>query len=142
MCSTGTLFFFFLTHLYCVVECWSTEPGTANEKKEEIFREGGGEGGGAGGVTRGTPPSPQKILKVKTKICATGGILEANLKKCSTLKFMINISNVPSICIHRSIILIFIEKKSMLVKFSTENTFFRDFHFHENPHFRDKFQAL
>ena len=39
------------------------------------------------------------------------------MKKHSTLKFMTNISFVPSVCIHRSIILIFLEKKSMLVDF-------------------------
>ena len=33
------------------------------------------------------------------------------MKKSSTLMFMMNISFVPSICIHRSIIFIFIEKK-------------------------------
>ena len=38
------------------------------------------------------------------------------MKKSSTLKFMMNISFEPSVCIHRSIILIFIEK-SMLVNF-------------------------
>ena len=54
---------------------------------------------------------PCKILKVKTKIRAIWGILGVNLKKSSTLKFIMNISFLPSICIHRSIILIFIEKK-------------------------------
>ena len=47
---------------------------------------------------------PRKILKVETKICAVLGILEANLKKSSTLKFIMNISFLTSICIHRSII--------------------------------------
>ena len=56
-------------------------------------------------------PNPPNILKVETKICAIWSILEANLKKPSTLKFMMIISSVPSICIHRSIILIFIAKK-------------------------------
>ena len=55
-------------------------------------------------------------LKVETKICAILGILWANLKNCSTLKFMTNISFVPSICLHKSIIFIFIEK-SMLLDF-------------------------
>ena len=50
-------------------------------------------------------PFPGKILKVETKICAIWGILEANLKKSSTLKFMTNISFVSSIRNHRSIIL-------------------------------------
>ena len=59
---------------------------------------------------------PRKILKVKTKICAIWSILEAVLKKSNTLKIIMNISFLPSICIHRSIILIFIEK-SMLVNF-------------------------
>ena len=60
--------------------------------------------GGSGGML------PRKILKVEIKICAIWGILEANLKKSSTLMLMLNISFVPSICIHRSIIFIFIEK--------------------------------
>ena len=64
-----------------------------------------------GGPRGMPPPPPRKILKVKTKICAIWGILEANLKKSSTLMFMMNISFVPSICIHRSIIFILIEKK-------------------------------
>ena len=64
------------------------------------------------------PPAQRKISKVETKIFAIWGILEANLKKCSTLKFMTNISFVPSICIHRSIILIFIEKKVCLLMLS------------------------
>ena len=46
------------------------------EKKEEISK--GGEWGGGGGPVA---CSPGKILKVETKICANGGILEANLKK-------------------------------------------------------------
>ena len=84
-----------------------------------------------------------KILKVETKICAIWGILEANLKKSSTLKFITNISFLPSICIHRSIILIFIEKMYACRSFPTENICFAifDFHFCENPHFRE-FQAL
>ena len=55
---------------------------------------------------------------------------------------MTNISFVPSIYIHRSIILIFIEKSMLVDFFSTENIFFHNFHFRENPHFRDEFQAL
>ena len=43
---------------------------------------------------------PRKMLKVKTKICAIWNNLEANLKKSSTLKFIMNISFVPSIRIH------------------------------------------
>ena len=71
---------------------------------------------------------PRKILKVKTKICAVWGILEANLKKYSTLKFIMNISCLTSICIHRSIISIFIGKKVCIsIFFPTENTFFHDF---------------
>ena len=74
-------------------------------------------------------PTPQKILKVETKICAIWSILEANLKKSSTLKYMTSISFVLSICIHRSIILIFIEKKyaCWFVDFSpTQNMFFHN----------------
>ena len=56
------------------------------------------------------------------------------MKKPSTLKFIMNISFLPSVCIHRSIILIFIEKKVSSAIF--------DFHFHENPRFHDEFQAL
>ena len=57
---------------------------------------------------------------------------------------MMNISFEPSICIHRSIILIFIEKRYACRFFSTENIFSAifDFQFGENPHFRDEFQAL
>ena len=55
-------------------------------------------------------------------------------------------SHVCSICIHRSIILIFIEKKkSMLVDFFSRQKYFSaifDFHFCKNPSFRDEFQAL
>ena len=68
--------------------------------------------GGSGGML------PRKILKVETKICAVWGILEANLKKSSTLKFIMNISFLTSICIHRSIIWIFIGKKVCLSIFS------------------------
>ena len=60
------------------------------------------------------------------------------------LHFTTNISFVPSICIHRSIILIFIEK-SMLVNFFPRKIYFAtifNFHFRENPRFHDKFQAL
>ena len=55
-----------------------------------------------------------------------------------------NISFLPSICIHRSIILIFIEKSMLVDFFPTENFFpsIFDFHFHENPHFCNKSQAL
>ena len=88
---------------------------------------------------------PQKILKVETKICVIWGILKANLKKSSELKFIMNISFVPSVCIHSSIILIFIGKKRMLVDYFSQWKFFSaifDFHFHENPQFHDEFQAL
>ena len=52
------------------------------------------------------------------------------MKKSSTLKFMTNISFVPSIYIQRSITLIFIEKKyACRVFLSTENIFFHDFPF-------------
>ena len=121
----------------------TTEPGIANEKKEDISR------GGASSPLHTTPPplpTPWKILKVETNlICVLWGILEANLKKSSTLKFMMNISFVPSICIHRSIILIFkVEKECLLIFFSTENIFsvIFDFQFRKNPCFRDEFQAL
>ena len=67
---------------------------------------------------------PRKNLKVQTKICAVWGILEANLKKSSTLKFIMNISFLTSICIHRSITLIFTGKKVCLsIFFPTENFF-------------------
>ena len=103
------------------------------EKKEDISR-----------WVRGYVSPPKKILKVETKICAIWAILETYLKKCSTLKFITNISFVPPICIHRSIILIFIEK-SMLVNFFSWKKYFSMifyFHFHENPHFCSEFQAL
>ena len=57
-------------------------------------------------ISMGVRGHHQEILKVEPKICAIWGILEANLKKCSTLTFMMNISFVPSICIHRSTTLI------------------------------------
>ena len=90
------------------------EPGIAEEKKEQIFW-----------VGRGHAPTE-------------------NFKKSNTLKFMMNISFVPSICIHRSTILIFTEKSILVEFFPTENFFpvIFKFHFHENPRFCDKFQAL
>ena len=69
---------------------------------------------------------------------------------------MMNIGFVPSICIHRSIILIFIEKKVCFSIFwgagggggrgacdgkKMFSAIF-DFHFHKSPCFCDKFQAL
>ena len=52
------------------------------------------------------------------------------MKNSSTLKFIMIISFLPSICIHRSIILIFIGKKSMLFDlFALENILIRDFRF-------------
>ena len=91
------------------------------------------------------PHLPRKILKVETKICALWGILEANLKKSSTFKFIMNMSFVPSICIHRSVIFIFTEKKVYLSIFFPRDMFFStifNFHFRKIPRFRDKFQAL
>ena len=88
---------------------------------------------------------PWKILKVKTKICAIWGILEANLKKFSILKFMMNISFLPLICIQRSITLISMGKKSMLVDFFPRKIFCStifDFHLSGNPRFREEFPAL
>ena len=75
------------------------------------------------------------------------------MKKCSTLQFMTNIGFAPSICIHRPIISIFIEKKVCLLIFlggwegggGPRKKYFSaifDFRFRENPRFRDKFQAL
>ena len=67
------------------------------------------------------------------------------MKKSSTLKFITNISFVPSICIHRSIILIFIEKSMLADFFPHGKKYFPvifDFHFRENPRFCDEFQAL
>ena len=59
---------------------------------------------------------------------------------------MTNISFVPSVCIHRSTLLIFLEKKNKNVCLSICSTeFFSaifDFHFPKNPCFLDKFQAL
>ena len=94
-----------------------------------------------------TPPPhrPKKIVRVETKIYAIWGILWANLKKCSTLKFMMNISFVPSVCLHRSIILIFIEKEVCFLIFFPQKIYFSaifNVHFCENPRFNNKFQAL
>ena len=81
-------------------------------KKEDISR---GSGGTPPHTHTHSPPTshPLKILIVETKICAICSILEANLKKTSTLIFVMIISFLPLICIQRSIILIFLEK-SML----------------------------
>ena len=65
------------------------EPGITNEKKELIL-----------GGSRSIPPPPtlpRDNFESQTKICAIWGILETNLKKFNTLKFMMNISFVPSI---------------------------------------------
>ena len=83
---------------------------------------------GVRGYAPPPPCTPRKILKVETNlICAIWGILEANLRKSSTLKFMTNNSFVPSICIHRSIILIFIQKTSILVDFFPRKILFLPF---------------
>ena len=75
---------------------WNIRAWNCSWKKRRKFL------GGSGGML------PWKIFKVETKICAIWGILEANLKKSSTLMFMMNSSFVPSICNHRSTIFIFI----------------------------------
>ena len=61
-------------------------------------------------------------------ICAIWGILETNLKKSSLLQFMMNTSSVPSICICRPTILIFIDKKYAYF-FPHGKYFSRDFWF-------------
>ena len=113
------------------------EPGITHEKIRGNFYHGLG----------ACPPTnlPPKILNIETKICAIWGILKANLKKSSTLKFIMNISFVPSVWIHRVMISIFIPKKVSLSIFFPQNTFFPmnfGFQFRENPHFHDKFLAL
>ena len=75
------------------------------------------------------PPPTQENVESQDQNLCNWGILEANLKKCSTLKFMTNISFVSSICIHRSIVLIFIKKKYACRFFSQKIYFFRDFRF-------------
>ena len=95
------------THIYH----WTQSLGLLKNKKEKISR-------GVQGML------PRKILKVETKICAIWGILEANLKKSITLKFIMNISFVPSVCINRSFILIFIEKKVCMSIFFPQKNFF------------------
>ena len=63
------------------------------------------------------------------------------MKKSSTLKFIMNISFLISIFIRRSIILIFIGEKVCLSIFFQWKNFFStifDFHFRENPRFRDE----
>ena len=57
----------------------------------------------------------------------------ANLKKPSTLKFMMITSFVPSNFIEQKYTF-FVNGKFFCVIF--------DFHFHENPRFRNEFQAL
>ena len=128
-------------HTLCNWNDKGAEPGIVNEKKKEEISKAG-----PGHTLPPRPPHPcQKNLKVKTNLtCTIWGILEANLKKSSTLKFMMYITFVPSICIHRSIILIFMEKYACQF-FSLRKILFSaifDFHFHENPCFRDEFQAL
>ena len=88
-------------------------------------------------MTRGTSQSAEihrlaeksHVWKVETKICAIWGNLGAILKKSSTPKFIMNISFVPSICIHRSIILIFTEKTYACPFFFPQTIFFRDIRF-------------
>ena len=81
-----------------------------------------------------------------SSICIHRSIILIFIEKKYTLKFMTNISFVPSICIHRSIILIFIDKKKFACRFFFHGKYIfsaiLDFHFRENPHLRDKFQAL
>ena len=78
---------------------------------------------------------------VKTKTCAIWGILETNLKKCSTLKFMMNItilhSQIHHLNFHR-------KKVCLLISFPRKRFFSAvfDFHFRENPRFRYESQAL
>ena len=95
------------------------EPEIANEKKKKRKLLGS-----FGSMAPPPPPSPWKLLKVETKICAIWGILEANLKKSSTLKFMMNISFVPSICHHWRVVLKKKGKKVWLSIFSHRNYFF------------------
>ena len=64
-----------------------SEPGIANEKKKKFL------GGSRACLSPPPPPPPRKILKVETKICAIWRILGANLKKCSTLKFLLIFSH-------------------------------------------------
>ena len=89
MCYEGTTHLLSLTELKC--RAWNC----SWKNKREFL-------GGSRGMV------PRKSLKVETKICAIWSILEANLKKSSTLMFMMNISFVLWICIHRSTIFIFI----------------------------------
>ena len=91
----------------------NTEPGIGTGKQEDISR----------GVGR---MLPRKIWKVETKICANWGILEANLKKSSTLKFIMYIIFVPSVFVHGSTIFILIEK-SILVNLFPRKIFFQRF---------------
>ena len=58
---------------------------------------------------------------------------------------MMNVSFVPSIYIHRPIILTAIQKSMFVRFFPHKKILFPaifDFHFGENPRFRDEFQAL
>ena len=101
--------------------------------------------GGSGGMPpHPLPPPPKTFESQDQKLCNlrySGGYL----KKCSTLKFIMNISFVPSIWIHRSIILIFIGKKVCLSIFFPRKIYFSAifyFHFRDNPCSRDEFKAL
>ena len=67
------------------------------------------------------------------------------MKKSSTVKFIMKISFLPSICIHRSMILIFIGKKVCLSIFPPQKIFCSaifDFPVRKNPRFCEEFQAL
>ena len=112
---------------HCLFQMFFTKPGIAHEEKRKFLR----------GVW--------EILKVQTKICAIWSILEANLKKSSTLKYTMNTSFIPSICIQTSIILIYIEKKYTCRLFSPRKNFFPAiflFSFPWESSVCDKFQAL
>ena len=98
-------------------------PNTCNQSLELLMKKKEEISMGVWCMPPPPPPPSRKILKVETKICAIWGILEANLKKCSTPKFITNISFVPSICIHRSIIIIFTGKKCACRFFHRKNIF-------------------
>ena len=71
------------------------------------------------------PPSPRKFWKSRLKYVQFEAFWKAHVKKSSTLKFILEISFVPLICIHRSTILIFIEQTVCLIFFHRMYFFLR-----------------
>ena len=128
----------FQNHMHTIHTMSHSEPGITNEKKKRRKFLGGSE-------SIPHPPSPRTILKFKLKSVQFEAFWRQIWRNLAH-KFITNISFVPSICIHRSIISILIGKEKVclsiffpwIICFSAISYF----HFRENPRFRAKFQAL